>query len=294
MVFIGYSCIYYDEWKFTMTKSQKLLIISLVLSVICGLLCALVRAGRVFDDPFPAFYFVLIVCGVLIAAASYFTAVQSKYDGREGLAVYESEDASRISSDSHSMPVTFFMLLGAGLTAIACLRGFVTRASTLDIINALMIFACAFTLALRALNKEISEKTGVISLFRIYYLCVYLLMFYRDNAKGANLDAYGAQTLTLAVLIFAAYFNCAVKFESRPAVFRYMSGLMAVTVFISELVGYLVLPSTLTSADPAFFLTMCGGFAIYFASSLFTVPLRLFKAKTNAPKASAADNSDRS
>ncbi len=274
-----------------MTKSQKLLIISLVFSVICGLICALVRAGKVFDDPFPAFYFVLMVCGVLIAPASYFTAVQSAHDGREGLAVYESEDASRISSDSHSLPVTFFMLLGAGLVAIACLRGFVTRTSTLDMINVLLVFACAFTLALRALNKEISEKTGVFSLFPIYYLCLYLLMFYRDNAKGANLDAYGAQTLTVAVLILAAYFNCAVKFESRPAVFRYMSGLMAVTVFISELAGYLILPASLTSADPAFFLTMCGGFAIYFAASLFTVPLRLFKAKNTSSKSHDADES---
>ena len=269
-----------------MTKSQKLLIVSLTFSVACGAFCALVRAGRVFESPFPSFYFILIATMALAAVAAYFVAAQSKADGRIGVAVYESEDASRISSDSHTLPVTFFMLLGAGLIAISCLRAFVTRTDTIDAINALLLFACAFTLALRALNKENSEKTAAFSLVPIYYLCLYLLMFYRDNAKGANVDAYGPQTLTISVLIFAAYFNCAVKFESRPPLLRYLSGLMAALVFTCELVGYFVLPSTLVCADPAFFLTMTGGFAIYFGSSLFTVPLRLFKEK---PKKSESE-----
>ena len=62
-------------------------------------------------------------------------------------------------------------------------------------------------------------------------------------------------------------------------------------VIYSEAVLEVKIDIFIASADPAFFLTMCGGFAIYFAASLFTVPLRLFKAKNTPSKSHDADES---
>ena len=262
-----------------MTKTQKFLSLSVILSVVYGVFCALIRCGKFVDNPYGLFYIAFIVSAVLTGAAAYFVAAQSKNEGREGLAVYDSETAAATSADSHVMAVTFTLLLGSGLLAISAIRGLVIRSDKLSVIIAVFSFAAAFTLVLRALNKEQSEKTGILSVYPIYYLCLYLLLFYRDTATGSNINVYGPQTLTLSVLIFAAYFNSAVKFEHRSPALRFGFGLMSLTVFVSELAGYLIAPSSLTCVDPAFFLTMVGGFTIYFAASLYTIPLRLFRVK---------------
>ena len=268
-----------------MTKTLKLLCPAIAISALCGFAAGLVRAEKLFNSPFPAFYIVFILSAVLLSAAAYIIAICSKAEGRENLTLYKSDNDAKLSSDSHTLPITIILLFGAGLVAIAALRAFLTsRGSTIDNINFIFVFICAFSLAVRALNKEQSEKTAVFSLCPIYYLCLYLLLFYRDNARGANLDAYGPQALTISVLVFAAYFNSAVKFDARPAVFRYMFGLFAVCLFVNDITAYFMLNSTLTSADPAFFLTMTGGFTVYFAASLFTLPLRLFKIKKNDKK----------
>ena len=276
-----------------MTNTQKFLSLSVLFSVMCGVFCALVRCGTIFDDPFKAFYWAFIICGALIAAAAYFVAAQSKAEGREDMAVFTSDQAAKTSAASHSVVVMFAMLLGAGLLAICAVRGFVIRTDKLSTIIAVFAFAAAFTLALRALNKEQSEKTGILSVYPIYYLCLYLLLFYRDTATGANIDVYGPQTITLSVLIFAAYFNSAVKFERRAPMLRFTIGLLSLTVFVSELAGYIIDRSTLTCVDPAFFLTMVGGFTIYFVASLYTIPLRLFrdkkKKKADDEQSSSAD-----
>ena len=272
-----------------MTKTQKFLSLAALFSVICGVFCALVRCGKFFAQPYSAFYVVFLICTGLIGLAAYFVAAQSKAEGREGLAVYDSAQASEISAASYGPAITFAMLLGAGLLAICALRGFVIRSDKLSTIIAVFAFAAAFTFALRALNREQSEKTGILSVYPIYYLCIYLLLFYRDTATGADINLYGPQTITISVLIFAAYFNAVVKFESRPPLLRFGFGLLGLTAFVSEFVGYILVRSSLRCVDPVFFLTMVGGFAVYFAASLYAVPLRLFKVKKKNKNDSSPD-----
>ena len=263
-----------------MTKTLKLLSLATVISVLCGFFTGLVRAEKLFSNPYPSFYIVFILSAVFLTAIAYIISLYSKAEGRENLTLYESADNAKLSSDSHTLLITVILLFGAGLVAISAIRSFLTsNGSTIENINFVFVFICAFSLAVRALNKEQSEKTGIFSLFPIYYLCLYLLLFYRDNARGANLNAFGPQALTISILIFAAYFNSAVKFDVRPPVFRYMFGLLAVHSFVNEITAYFIRSSTLTSTDPAFFLTMIGGFTVYYAASLFTLPLRLFKIK---------------
>lgn len=275
-----------------MTKTHKLLYAATVFAAVCGVVCGLVRCGDIFADGYRAFYITAFICASFIAAAAYLTGKQSHADGREGLTAFESPDAPLKCADSYTPVLTFGLLLGAGLAAISAVRGFVTRTDLLSTVNALFVFVCAFTLAVRALNKEQGEKTGIFSVFPIYYLCMYLLMFYRDNAIGSDIDVYGPQTITLSVLIFAAYFNAAVKFDSRPAFFRFYTALLGICLWVSELTGYIALRSSLTCTDPAFFLTMTGGFAVYCLCSLYALPLRLFKIKKKKKSDEAPSDSD--
>ena len=164
------------------------------------------------------------------------------------------------------------MLLIAFIRSLTTVFG-----STLGKINIVFVLLCTAAFVIRAINREQSEKTGILSLFPVYYLCIYLLIFYRDNAKGADLDVYGPHALTIAILIFAAYFNAAVKFDRRPPLLRFMFSLAAVFAWTGDTVYYLMLRSTLTSADPAFYIVLTGGFTLYFAVSLYTIPLKLFK-----------------
>ena len=119
-----------------MTKTLKLLSLATVISVLCGFFTGLVRAEKLFSNPYPSFYIVFILSAVFLTAIAYIISLYSKAEGRENLTLYESADNAKLSSDSHTLLITVILLFGAGLVAISAIRSFLTsNGSTIENIN---------------------------------------------------------------------------------------------------------------------------------------------------------------
>jgi len=157
------------------------------------------------------------------------------------------------------------------------------------VLNTILLFACAFTFVVRAINKEQSIATGIMSLVPIFYLSVFMLLFYQDNARLPDTSSFAPQALTIAALVFSAYFNAACKFDPRKPVFRFALTLISLSLCVGEGVAFVCNSASLKSADPAFYLLMVFGFAVFYTASLFVPPLRLYKVN----KGSANNNSDK-
>ena len=258
-----------------MSKTSKMLYASFLLSAICGVFLGLVRGEVLFASPYPAFYISVAVVTILLALSSYFTSVSYISENKKELTIHTiPEDWSQ----RYNKRIQVIQLIGAFLLLMASVKIIASAGSVLNFISAVFSFACAVSLFFRIKAKDTTENTALLSLFPVFYLCFYLLMFYRSTARFPNLNQFGPQILTLACLVVTAYFNSASKFTKRPAFLRYFSSLCAATLALGDLLAYIFNKITLSITEPTVYLPTIAGFTIYYVVSLLLPPIRVLRA----------------
>ena len=256
-----------------MSKTYKMLYVSLFLSVLCGIILGLVRGNILFPSPYPAFYVTGLVVFISLGVAAFFVYISSKEDKRDNYTLLN------IPSDwdtAYKKSVQVIQLIGAFLILMASVRIIVSPAfSPLIFINSIFSFACAISIFFRVKSKDIAENTALLSLFPVFYLCIYLLMFYRNTAKYPDLNLFGPQILTLAFVIVSAYLNAATKFRICNTFLRYWVTFSALSLCVGDFMAYVFNSQSLSISSPAIYLPTISGFCIFYTASLFIPPVQL-------------------
>lgn len=258
-----------------MSKTAKMLYASFLLSTICGVFLGLVRGEILFNAPYPAFYISAAVILVVLAASAFLLSVSYSSENKEELTI---NSIPQNWNQRYNKRIQVAQLIGAFLLLMAAVKIVVISSSALNFISAVFSFACAVSIFFRVKEKDATENTALLSLFPVFYLCFYLLMFYRNTARFPNLNQFGPQILTLAFLIISAYFNSASKFTSRPPFLRYFATLCTAVLVLGDISAYIFDRDTLSITDPSIYLPTISGFTIYFVIELLLPPVRVFKA----------------
>ena len=265
-----------------MSKTLKTLCASALLSVICGIILGLIRGNIMFQSPYPSFYLALTVSVVLLAIASYFIKSTFSCESNEDYSI------STIPSNwemKYKKSFQVMQIISAFLIIMASIRGLVfSNNSTLTIILSIFSFVCAVSIVLRVKSRESAENTALFSLFPVFYLCVYLLTFYRSTAKYPDLNLFGPQILTLASLVISAYLNSATKFGVKTYIFRFLFTLSSFALTIGDLIAYVIDSNTLSITEPAIYLPTIFGFILFYLVTLFIPPVKIFDLNSKAKK----------
>ncbi len=155
------------------------------------------------------------------------------------------------------------------------------------VIQLIFLFVCAVTMLLRLKSGEKNPISGVFSLFPVYYLCLFLLLFYRENAKNPSVVSFAFEILCVFALLLAIYTLASMKFE-RPKERSQVFFCLLSTFFVSMELFSAYFESALVFQVPgmsAGTLIMLGGMGLYAAAGIFTTPVSFF-----AVSAAPADN----
>ena len=261
-----------------MSKTKKILYASFFLAAICGVILGMIRGEIMFESPYPAFYIAIGIVFVFLIPAAHFTSVNSKIEGREDINI---ADLPTNWDELYTKRIKLFQLISVFVILIAAVRSItLSMGSTIGLVSAVFAFACSASIFFRVKEKDLADNTAVLSLFPVFYLCFYLLMFYRSTAKFPDLNLFGPQIITLSALIVTAYFNAATKFGSRPAILRYLISFFSLSLTLGDLVAYLFTANAISITEASGYLLNICGFTLYFTISLLVPPVRFFK--TNA------------
>lgn len=262
-----------------MSKTLRMLYASLFLAFCCGVSLGLIRGNVMFSSAYPSFYICGAVFIVLTGVASYFIYASSKSEGRENY------NLSNIPSDwstKYKKHIQVIQLISAFFILMAAVRIIISSASSsLSIIHSLFTFVCGVSIFFRVKSKDAVENTALLSLFAVFYLAFYLLMFYRSTAKYPDVNSFGPQVLTLAFLIISAYLNASSKFTTRASFFRYFITLFSFSLCTGDLTAYILNRQTLSVTEPAVYLPIVCGFSLFYTFSLFVPPLQVINIPPN-------------
>lgn len=140
--------------------------------------------------------------------------------------------------------------------------------TVVNTVQLLFLVACGAATFLRAKDGDLTQNSGIFSLFPVYYLCLYLLLFYRQNARSANTRAFALELLCIIFLILGVYLISVRKFEGgKPR--RYLLCCMAALfwvcmICVTQLLAGNAIPPRFTLSD----LVMLTAFALLCAAAL--------------------------
>lgn len=132
---------------------------------------------------------------------------------------------------------------GAGLKTVRVLSAFLLLASAallvltagdvslLTLLKSLFLVACGGACIVFAMGRSVQSK-GLCSLFPLFFMCVYLLCFYRDTARNPLTYTFAFEILTAIALLAALYLlSCPWFGKNRPGSFLFSA--MAATMGIA-------------------------------------------------------------
>lgn len=103
----------------------------------------------------------------------------------------------------------FVLLLAAGLFWLEG-NGVV---SLLTLLKAAFPAACGVAALVRLQHGDRDRLSALLCLFPVFYLCFFLLLFYRANGKVPDMRIYGFETAAIIALLMGIYQDVSVRFE---------------------------------------------------------------------------------
>lgn len=158
-------------------------------------------------------------------------------------------------------------------------------ATLFQIIQLIFLALCGVAMILKIVLGERHKLTGLLSLFPVYYLCLFLLLFYRENAKNPSVQSFALDILAVMAMVVAVYIVSAAKFEKpkhRQQIFFTLCGVYLFAVQLASALLYPALVLTVPGMSRGV-LCMLGGFALYLAASFFWGPLPVAEEGGEAP-----------
>jgi len=161
--------------------------------------------------------------------------------------------------------------------------------STLTYIQTVFLALCGLTLVLRTLRGGSGTAAGLFSLFPVYYLCLFLLVFYRENSKNPVVLSFGMEIAAVMALTVAVYSLSGRGFgQSRPRQQLFFT-LLAVYWVCLEVASLLFFPDLVLSVPGVSlsWVAQLAAMGLYVATGLFLPaapgPLKGGKRLPNAP-----------
>ena len=175
--------------------------LQLALPLILGVLCGLCR-GMLLQDGYAALagrqHALLPVYLLITACMLVFLAMSVVLGRKKLLCITESVPTAK----RMLYVISALMLFAAAVLVYLQNIGMLT---ILKIVQLLFLAVCGFSVFLRAKDGDVTENSGVFSLFPVYYLCLYLLLLYRQNARDANTATFALELLCVVVLILGVF-----------------------------------------------------------------------------------------
>lgn len=147
-----------------------------------------------------------------------------------------------------------------------------SRAITL--VQTVFLAACGVTCVFGAAGRRSVEQSRLAGLFPLYYICFFLLIFYRDNANNPRLYSFALEIITLLAVMLALYFTVGMRFERHKPFLRVFSVLLGLFFAAHELLSYAVARDSLAvipGVSPAM-ISMLGALFILLAADFVRVP----------------------
>lgn len=129
---------------------------------------------------------------------------------------------------------------GTGLKTVRVLSAFLLLASAvllllttdsvslLTVLKSIFLVACSGACIVFAMGRSTQSK-GLCTLFPLFFMCVYLLCFYRDTARNPLTYTFAFEILSVIFLVLALYlFSCPWFGKRRPGAFFFFT--MAATM----------------------------------------------------------------
>jgi len=247
-----------------MRNSRIQTALQLVLPLILGVLCGLCR-GTLLQNGYAVLadrphallpiYLLITACMLVLLAVAVIFGRKNPICDTESVPT-----AKRIV-----YVISALMLFAAAALVYLLNAGMLT---VLKIVQLLFLALCGFSVFLRAKDGDLTENSGVFSLFPVYYLCLYLLLFYRQNARSANTAAFALELLCVVFLILGVYFISVRKFEggkSRRYLLFCMAALFWVCMIdVTQLMAGSAIPARFALSD----LVALTAFALLCAAAL--------------------------
>jgi len=159
------------------------------------------------------------------------------------------------------------MMGGAVLYYVECMAD----PGTLTYVLTVFLALCGLTLVLRTLQGSGGEAARVFSLFPVYYLCLFLLVFYRENSKNPMVLSFGMEIAAVMALTVAVYSLSGRGFgQARPRQ-QLFFGLLAFYLVCFVVASLLFFPDLVLSVpgvSPAWMLQLAA-MGLYVAAGLF-------------------------
>lgn len=160
---------------------------------------------------------------------------------------------------------------GTGLKTVRVLAGFLLAAAAvlmlltaeqltvLVILKSVFLFACSVACILYTSDRSTQGKS-LCTLFPLFFMCIYLLSFYRDSARNPLTYTFAFEILTVIALLLALYlFSCPWFGKNRPGAF-YFFAMLATGGAAGIGVGFLLNPDfyeIYLPAGPADIILVC-------------------------------------
>ncbi len=244
-----------------MKTNHKLSILHTVLNVLCGAVLALHRGMTA------AGWQALLTVGLGAALVT----------GLAGLGVTKVRASLRLKP-AQTDKGCYAMLAAGGLLflAAAVLALPESNGHFLSLITVLFMAACGVALLVRLAQRDQGELAAVCSLAPIFFLCFYLLMFYRENGDNPYLFRFGYEIAVIILSLVGLYFAVAGKFqEEKPALRAAVCGI-SLTFVMQELIFVVIAPQQRAllagfTLSTAVMLLACG---VLLCCGLFYPPVR--------------------
>lgn len=107
----------------------------------------------------------------------------------------------------------FVLLLSAALFWMEGKGAF----TLLTLLRAVFPAACGAAALVRLKHGDRDRLSAMLCLFPVFYLCFFLLLFYRANGDGPDVSVYGFETAAVIAALLGVYAHAAVRFDKpRP------------------------------------------------------------------------------
>ncbi|MBQ9535086.1 MAG: hypothetical protein IJU78_04520 [Clostridia bacterium] len=264
---------------------------ALLLAVALALPSALIRralskGSALLEQPAGDFIPLYIAVGV---AVLLLCAVSALILRREQTLPEEAEEA----------PLPGWYKAARALAALAFLAAaYFTLTGTTDVSRAVMLVQTVFlavcgAAVLGAAGGRSAEQTRFAGLFPLYYICFFLLIFYRGNANNPTLHSFALEIITLLSVMLATYLTVGMRFERHKPFVRVFFVLLSLYFAAFELLSFALVHDSLVvipSVSAGMMLTLAALFMLL-AADFVRVP-RTPAAESAAEEESAAEDGE--
>ncbi len=108
--------------------------------------------------------------------------------------------------------------------------------SLMTVVLTLFPIACGGAMLLRAVAKDNGDRADILSLFPVFFLCIMLLLFYRDNAYRPDSFTFAWEICTYVAVLLGCYMVCAEKFEKERPLRRNIIFMLAIAMASSQII----------------------------------------------------------